>query len=105
MTFLNSKIVVNVEEGNGSIDSRLERILCPACGTSGCNACWCGSGDDEPEEEAEDAAARLMHNGAMDGIESLILALACAGCITESEDPKVNQVIQSTLDACENHYS
>jgi hypothetical protein len=105
VTFLEGKIVVNVEDGSGKMASRLERIACPACGTPDCNACWCGSGDDEPEEEAEDAAARLMHNGAMEGIESLLLALACAGCITESEDPKVNEAIQSALDACENHYS
>ena len=70
----------------GSIATHLARIECPVCGDPACNTCWCGP---ESEEKADDAAGRLMYNGAVDAIESLLLALACAGAITQSEDPKV----------------
>jgi hypothetical protein len=74
VTFLNGKI--NVASGN--LVSELERV---------------------PDNDV--AAAR--YNGAMDGIESLLLALVCAGVIGESEDPRVNEAIQSALDGCENN--
>ena len=105
MAFLDGKIVLNTEEGGGNITSGIERDRCPDCSHAECNDCWCGSGDEEPEEDAEEAASRLMYNGAIDGIESLLLALACAGCITKSEDPKVNEAIQTALDACGHHFS
>jgi hypothetical protein len=100
---LNGKIVLDVENGGGNVNSRLERILCPVCGDPACNSCWCGSEEVEPEEDADDVAARLVYNGALDGIESLILAQACVGIDVAAAE--YQEAIQTALDAIGNKFS
>ena len=49
------------------------------CGDPACNTCWCGSQAKASDEDAEDSALRLRHNGALDCLEAIILAHACGG--------------------------
>ena len=95
--------MLDVDNGSGIINSGLERIRCPACDDPACDACWCCSHETESDEEADDAAARLMHNGAMDGLESLILAHACAGIDVAADE--YQDAIQTALDAIGNNSS
>ena len=81
MTFLNGKI--RIEEGKLETDiERDDRT---------------GAGD------AEDVLPAAASNGALDGMESLLLALVQSGVITQSEDPRVNESLQTALDAISNN--
>lgn len=41
--------------------------------------------------------------GAWDGVESFLLALVVSGVITESEDPRVNEALNTAFDAIDNN--
>jgi hypothetical protein len=89
--------------GCGSISSDLERICCPVCGDPTCNTCWCGSQDEESGEDANDVVLRLRHNGALDGLEALILAHACGGIdVTASA---YLEGIETAVDAVANQFT
>lgn len=83
------------------LESKFDRATCPSCGQADCvNDCDGSQGADENnQEEEEDAIARQRYNAGVDTVESLLLALVSSGAIAESEDPKVNEAIQSCLDA------
>jgi hypothetical protein len=89
--------------GCGSVSSDLERIRCPVCGDPACNTCWCGSQAEASDEDAEDATLRLRHNGALDGLESLILAHACAGI--DVTTPAYLEGIETAVDAIANQFT
>lgn len=59
--------------------------------------------DEDMERDEDEQAKNREANAALDGIESLLLALVCAGVITQSEDPKVNEALQSAMDAISNN--
>ena len=96
------------EEG-GSIVTGLERETCPICNLPDC----CFSCDmskaehedaEEPKPQSEDEVAeRLKFNGGLDALESMLLAAACAGLLATSEDPRWNEIIQTTMDALGNN--
>ncbi len=94
-------LTFQVDGKNVHLDSTFDRATCPSCGQAGCcNDCDGSQGADENnQEEEEDAIARQRYNAGVDTVESLLLALVSSGAITESEDPKVNEAIQSCLDA------
>ena len=52
----------------------------------------------EDIEDGEEVAGRDMHNAAIDGMESLILAMACEGVVP------TKMAIQTALDAIGNNY-
>jgi hypothetical protein len=83
ITLLDGKIVLDVAKDGGNITSRLERV------------------QPEADEDADDAAARLTYNGALDGIESLILAHACAGIDVAAAE--YQKGVQTALDAIANN--
>jgi hypothetical protein len=89
--------------GCGSVSSDLERIQCPVCGEPACNTCWCGSQATESSEDADDAALRLRHNAALDGLEALILAHACAGI--DVTTPVYLEGIETAVDAIVNQFT
>jgi hypothetical protein len=48
-------------------------------------------------EEEEDVMNRLLFNGALDGIETLVHCLVVSGAIKSSEDPLVNAALEMAL--------
>lgn len=106
LTFLNGKIQINLaDDGGASINTDIDRMVCPSCGCADCVFSCDGSqgADENNGEDEEDVADRVGYNGALDGLESFLMALVASGVINQSEDPRVNEAIQTTLDAFENH--
>ena len=93
------QLVVQVDDnGAGQITSGLNRETCPSCGLPDC----CFSCDGSQSGEYEDTAAgRLAFNGLVDGIESLVLAHACAGI--DVSEPRYVEGIKTTLNAAANN--
>lgn len=69
-------------DGGGSITSELEREECPSCGKKDC--CFSCNGSQGADDQEEDVLGRLQYNGALDGIEAMILAHANAGIDVQS---------------------
>lgn len=91
-------IVVEYDEespGKGSITCSPDIYeTCPKCGQKDC-VYQC---DESHMAESEDEVSkRYQHNGAVDGITSMILAHACAGINIES--PAYLEGIETALDA------
>ena len=92
-------IVVDLD-GGGSITSDLHEN-CPCCGNPDCHFdCDESKAEDSPESE-EDVAERIAWNHYCDGLESLILALACAGY--DVTDSKFQEAIQTAINAGANN--
>lgn len=101
-------IEVEVVDGSGRLTSEL-KASCPYCHTVDCD--WdCDLSQEafsdakdslEREELNEDHCRRLQWNAAIDGVESLILALVCAGVPV---DDKFKVAVQTALDAIANNY-
>jgi hypothetical protein len=94
--------------GSCAIETSLERETCEHCGEEDC----CYSCDlsvaqmqdatskleGDPEEQV---AGRLKYNGALDGMESLILALGAAG--VDIESPAFQEAVETALNAIGNN--
>jgi hypothetical protein len=107
ITFLDGTIRIKSFGKGGRIETDLERETCPFCGSSDC--CFSCDGsvshfekEEDKTESEEEVATRIKFNGALDGIESLLLSL-CSADLLKSEDPKVNEALQTTLDAIANN--
>ena len=88
----------------GRVDSNLERQVCNGCGQPDCcYQCDNSQGVDADLEnnEEDEVAARLKWNGAVDAIESFILAAACAGI--DIDTPVFLEAIESTFEAISNN--
>jgi len=98
--FLNGKLIITENDGCTKIESSLERMTCPSCSQANCcNDCDGSQGADENNEETEeDVIDRQRYNAVLDGIESFLLGIVCSGI---SDIPKINQALQTTLDAVE----
>jgi hypothetical protein len=83
----------------GTIQSDLKEP-CTHCGQPDCNDDCDGS--QGADEENHRDAGRAQFNAAIDGIESLVLALAVAGVNVEA--PEVLQAIESAVDAIGNQF-
>ena len=87
---------------SGSITSDLKES-CPYCGQSDCYfSCDMSQGqpEDEPELETEaQVEQRQQFNSAVDGVESLLLSLACAGLNLDT--PKICEAIETTIQSIE----
>ena len=91
-------ITVNLDgKGNGDITSGLQEE-CPRCSNDILVNCTCT--DDLRDEDNEN---RENYNIAMDGIESLILAHACAGINISA--PAYLKGIRTAIDACGHNFS
>ena len=88
-------IVLTVDENNpgvGKIEaSDLQQSACPHC--EGFECCFTcdesqagGFSKTSITESEEEVSTRLKYNGAIDGIESMILAHACAGIDVTTPD-------------------
>jgi hypothetical protein len=90
---VNQSIIIQVDgQGNGSITNKGIKEVYFSSSQAECGR----SGDSGSGEEAW-----LVYNAAVDGMESLLLALACAG-INVTED-RYQQAVQTALDAIGNH--
>ena len=87
------------EGGTGSITSKWKES-CPYCGWFDCELS-CDSFKGTPEGEQEEALDRIAFNHRIDGIESLILAHACAGVDVCSE--AYLEALDTAVDAIQNN--
>jgi hypothetical protein len=99
-------LIIRDVDKSGSVIMGLARETCPSCGLEDCfNDCDGSQGADENNTESEeDALGRHCVNAGLHTLESFLLSLVCAGVITESEDPRVNEAIETCLDALGNRY-
>jgi hypothetical protein len=82
---------------SGSLVSSGIKDSCPSCGEAECyRAC---DGADEDEEECR---LRAEYNRVIDGIESLVLACACAGI--DVSLPAFVEAIETAADAAANRF-
>jgi hypothetical protein len=93
-------IVVADLGGGCSIASDLHEN-CPCCGNPDCHFCCDESKAEDSTESEEDAAGRIAWNHYCDGLESLILALACAGF--DVTDVKFQEAVQTAINAGANN--
>lgn len=98
-------IVVEADDSDGSITSEL-KASCPHCHTVDCDwDCdlsqveYSDADSVEREEIEREHCGRLRYNAFIDGIESLILGLICAGVAV---DDKFQEGVQTALDAVAN---
>lgn len=90
--------------GNGAIRAGL-RTVCPHCNKSECFF-DCDESQAEGSQESEtEARERLERNRAYDGIESLILALACTRVMDEDSmtTPAFLEAVENAVEAVENN--
>ena len=80
------RVVVDVDNRCGSIESGLPRETCPSCDEADCaNMCDGAQGaDDENTESEYEAIDRQRYNAALNALESIVLAHACAGIDIEN---------------------
>lgn len=94
--------IVTDGNGGGDLKSNGLREACPDCGSDCCyrtcpaQAEWQDSGREEIKE------TRLLFNAAVDGMESLLLALACEGVQVDGKQFK--KAITTALDKIANEY-
>jgi hypothetical protein len=79
---------------SGTISSDLHE-RCPVC-----QEIECGGSCPQPRSEPEETRFRERFNSAIDGLESLVLAHACAGIRVES--PDYIKGIETAVDAIKN---
>ena len=85
------RIKVDTVQGGGSLVSGL-KDPCTVCGNIDCYEC--------PEYDKDDKDSRRFYNNAMDGVESLLLALACDGVNIGTKQFK--NAIQTSVEAIGN---
>jgi len=83
----------------------LARETCPSCGERFCQFSCDGSqgADENNTEDENEVLARIQWNAAADGIESLVLALACVGVDVESK--KFQDSVTAAIDGISNNFS
>lgn len=104
---LNGEQVIVVEtdgKGGGHMTAIGLREACRYCGKVECERTCDGQAlpANEFREDIAKEEARLMSNAALHGVESLILALACAGFKIEGK--RFKKAVETALDAIGNHY-
>jgi len=97
-------ITLTLNESGGKIVSDLQEE-CPYCGIVDCYYnCDASQAeyltDSQKDQNHEEVQQRLKHNIAMDGIESLILALACSNPEIDWTKPSILEAIETAVDAC-----
>ena len=99
LELLGGQIQIDVEDGAANITSALQRID-PSEPE--------GNGDIQQEpcdaEYVEERESWRAYNGALDGVESLLLALAAEGVLTTDNQAGVDRALQATLNALENQF-
>jgi hypothetical protein len=82
-------------DGAASIESGLQRIQLDET---------TGDVQQEPydEEASEERESGQAYNGALDGLESLLLTLAAEGVLTPENQSRVDRAVQACLNALEN---
>lgn len=99
LDLLDGQIQIDVEDGAANITSALQRLdPSEPDGNGGIQQEPC---DDEDVEERESWRA---YNGALDGLESLLLALAAEGVLSVDNQAGTDRAIQAALNALENQF-
>ena len=88
------------------LESGLPQCTCPSCDTPDCNRSCDGSqGADDELEEDDDLVARHAFNACIDGIESLLVALAGQNVITKENRSLIETAINDAVNAAENKFA
>lgn len=83
---------------SGEIRSYIARDVCDGCGKPDCCSWDCVS--DLPQQDAEtEISERLMANGALDGVEAFLLALAMSGADVDMKAPPFAEAVATVMDA------
>ena len=99
LDLLGGQIQIDVEDGAANITSALQRIdPSEPEGNGGVQQKPCD------DEDVEDRESWRAYNGALDGVESLLLALATEGVLTIDSQAGVDRALQATLNALENQF-
>lgn len=78
------------------------REACPDCGSEDCQRTCPAQAEFQDSQRELAKEQRLLFNAAMHGVESFLLALACAG--VEIQAPPFAQALQTTLEQLDNKY-
>ncbi len=99
LELLGGQIQIDVEDGAANITSALQRLN---PGEPEGN----GGVQQEPcdDEDVEDRESWRAYNRALDGMESLLLALAAEAVLTTDNQAGVDSALQATLNALENQF-
>jgi hypothetical protein len=88
-------------DGGGTVSSTAKDV-CPYCSVVDCYAdCDGSAGDIDGLESEEETIGREHYNCAIDGIEALILAMACAGI--EIDTPAMIEAIETAVEGAANN--
>lgn len=106
----NVSITMNVikdETDSATFTSVGFKATCPECGQVDCEGSCeeilsSGQSTEQIAAMQQEGLQRSFYNTAIDGMESLVLALACEGF--EVISPKFMSAIQTTVDAIGNHF-
>ena len=99
LDLLGGQIQIDVDDGAANITSALQRL--DPSEPEGNGGIQQKPSDDEDVEERKSWRA---YNGALDGVESLLLALAAEGVLTIDNQIGVDRTLQATLNALENQF-
>jgi len=79
------------------------RDACPNCGEVDCERTCPAQAERQDSDREEVKEERLLFNAAIGGMESFLLALACAGVNVTTK--QFTTALETTLDSIGNHYS
>lgn len=97
-------IVIETDgQGGGNMTAIGLREACPDCGEVNCERDCPQQAERQDGEREDEKDARLLYNAVLHGVESFLLALACAG--VKVNGPEFHSALQTVLDAAGNKYS
>jgi len=97
---IDKDLIIEVEDGGGQLLGTL-KDTCPYCGQADCYFDCDQSTWDDEQETRDGADNRKTFNTVMDGIEALLLALACEGVDVGTAQFEV--AIQTAIQATANN--
>jgi len=93
-------LIIAVSKGHGVMTGTLKEI-CPYCGQPDCYFDCDESQYNDDLETGDETDSRRDYNNAMNGIESLLLALACEGVDVSSQ--AFRNALQTATESCANN--
>ena len=96
-------ITIELDEMGGGTISGTQKDCCNYCGQSDCYFSCDESqySEDEHNESQDEMIMRMQYNSAIDGLESLLLAMACQN--TPVDTPEMIIAIETALQAIDSN--
>jgi len=93
----NAPIVIQIDnDGSGTLSSIGLKEACPNCGSETCHRTCPEQNEFQDSDRELEKEGRLVYNAAIDGMESLLLALACEG--VDVTGPAFGKAVLTVLD-------